>query len=66
MNSRDQIINEINQRLAHLRLGLQFEEVSKEGNNSRVLLSYEREDRRKYELSCTQGLALRRIQPHFI
>jgi hypothetical protein len=60
------IIERINQLLSLLELNFRVDDIIKTSENSQtILITYEQEDERKYELNCHHGLALRRIFPRF-
>ena len=66
LKNQDNIIKQINQMLSLLRLNFRVADIVKKSENDQtILITYEQEDERKYELNCHRGLALRRIFPRF-
>ncbi|MEK7396741.1 MAG: hypothetical protein AAB116_07370 [Candidatus Poribacteria bacterium] len=66
LKNQDNIIKQINQMLSLLRLNFRVADIVKKSENDQtILITYEQEDERKYELHCCRGLALRRIFPRF-
>jgi hypothetical protein len=66
LKNQDNIIKQINQMLSLLRLNFRVADIVKKSENDQtILITYEQEEERKYELHCCRGLALRRIFPRF-